>query len=337
MYNDSTGALIVDSIFYGDSSGEIVGNAASNIVDSIVQGGCPTVPAANCTNVLSGDPMLGPLAYYGGWTPTLLLQASSPAIDAGGVNTTCPPPSTDQRDVIRPQGGSCDIGAVEYSAITISGNAGVAGAVLNYVDVTAKAVTAGGGGLYAFSVPSGWSGTVTPALGGYLFSPSSRTYSIVTTNKTSQNYTATLLTPQIVRLYPPDSSVTCLRPRVGAFILLGDAMRPFGDFDPSTITLWLDATNVTGAASIMDSMEFPQISATVLYTPPSNLSLGLHTVELDYPTGGGPQALIWTFTAAAVACLPYGPESSADPQSERLSPSSPGARPDPNSRHGENP
>src|SRR5262249_57628803 len=46
----------------------------------------------------------------GGPRQTQALLANSPAIDAG-VN--CPPPSVDQRGVVRPQGTACDSGAFE--------------------------------------------------------------------------------------------------------------------------------------------------------------------------------------------------------------------------------
>ena len=52
-----------------------------------------------------------PLADNGGFTQTHALLSESPAINAGS-NTICP--ASDQRDVIRPQGGICDIGAYEY-------------------------------------------------------------------------------------------------------------------------------------------------------------------------------------------------------------------------------
>ena len=70
----------------------------------------------------------------------------------------------------------------------ISGNAGIAGATLNY---TGGFTVADGNGNYSFTVPSGWSGTVTPTRDGYSFSPPSRTYSNVTADRVAQNYTAT--------------------------------------------------------------------------------------------------------------------------------------------------
>jgi hypothetical protein len=74
-------------------------------------GGVLEFPANNppCVGgVTVADPLLGPLAPNGGFSSTHLLQAGSPAIDAGA----CVLP-TDQRGVARPQGAACDLGAVE--------------------------------------------------------------------------------------------------------------------------------------------------------------------------------------------------------------------------------
>ena len=69
----------------------------------------------------------------------------------------------------------------------ISGNAGVAGATINY---TGGSTTANGSGNYSFDVPPGWSGTVTPSRQCYKFTPANRSYNNVRTNQTAQNYTA---------------------------------------------------------------------------------------------------------------------------------------------------
>jgi hypothetical protein len=73
------------------------------------------------------------------------------------------------------------------TCFTISGNAGVAGATLNY---SGGSTTADGSGNYALQVPSGWAGTVTPSKTGYVFSPSSKTYSNVVADQAGENYTA---------------------------------------------------------------------------------------------------------------------------------------------------
>ena len=77
---------------------------------------------------------------------------------------------------------------------TISGNVGVAGATLNYINGTPRTATSDSNGNYSFLVPSGWSGTVTPAKAGYSFSPVSINYTSVASNQTGQNYTATFIT-----------------------------------------------------------------------------------------------------------------------------------------------
>jgi hypothetical protein len=77
---------------------------------------------------------------------------------------------------------------------TIPGNAGVAGATLSYVDVTTKTTAADGTGTYTITVPSGWSGRVTPSKTDYFFSPASRTYTNVLVDQTAQDYTAIAIT-----------------------------------------------------------------------------------------------------------------------------------------------
>ena len=83
--------------------------AQPTIRASLIAGGCPT--GAICgPDVSSADPQLGPLAGNGGAWPTLAPGIDSPAIDAGADDVCA---ETDQRDVSRPQGARCDIGAVE--------------------------------------------------------------------------------------------------------------------------------------------------------------------------------------------------------------------------------
>jgi len=81
---------------------------APDISNSVVQDGCPE--GGVCTNIITADPLLGPLGAYGGDTQTIPLQPGSSAIDAGD-DSNCP--AADQRGVTRPQGNGCDIGAYE--------------------------------------------------------------------------------------------------------------------------------------------------------------------------------------------------------------------------------
>ena len=63
----------------------------------------------------AGDPRLGPLGANGGPTQTRVPQAGSPLLDAIPAAACAPGVTTDQRGVTRPQGGTCDIGAVEVA------------------------------------------------------------------------------------------------------------------------------------------------------------------------------------------------------------------------------
>ena len=87
----------------------VAGNSAltgSNLVGSVTLTG---------TNVTTGDPLLSPLGYYGGLTPTLRPLAGSRAIDAGSDAATNAPYNfaTDQRGQPRRSGLRVDIGAAE--------------------------------------------------------------------------------------------------------------------------------------------------------------------------------------------------------------------------------
>jgi len=77
---------------------------------------------------------------------------------------------------------------------TISGNAGVAGVTLSWMDGTAKTVIADGIGAYTFTVSYNWTGTVTPSLAGYTFLPANLAYTNVKADQPVQNYTATPIT-----------------------------------------------------------------------------------------------------------------------------------------------
>ena len=78
--------------------------------------------------------------------------------------------------------------SLTQTCVSISGNAGIGGATLDY---TGGSAIANGSGNYSFNVPYDWSGTVTPSKPGYTFDPTSRTYTNLTTNQTGQNYVAT--------------------------------------------------------------------------------------------------------------------------------------------------
>ena len=62
---------------------------------------------------------------------------------------------------------------------------------MTYTNGSVRSVTAIPVGGYSISVPLNWSGTVTPSKSGYLFSPSSASFSNLTAAQTIQNFTAT--------------------------------------------------------------------------------------------------------------------------------------------------
>ncbi len=70
--------------------------------------GCPGINA---------DPQLTPLQDNGGPTLTFAISSGTSAAVNGGINAGCP--QTDQRGVIRPRNGACDIGAVERDAMPL--------------------------------------------------------------------------------------------------------------------------------------------------------------------------------------------------------------------------
>ena len=68
---------------------------------------------------------------------------------------------------------------------TIAGNTDIAGVTINY---DGGSTVSGEDGVYSFVVPAGWSGTVTPSLTGYMFSPENRTYSDFQESLLEENY-----------------------------------------------------------------------------------------------------------------------------------------------------
>jgi len=108
---------------------------------------------------ITGNPLLGPLAYNGGPSDraqTQALQSGSPAIDSGN-NTSCS--RADERGVTRPQDGNgggtavCDMGAYELQAAST-------GASLKPGSTTCNGVYGGSG--KDVVVPSGASCTLLP-------------------------------------------------------------------------------------------------------------------------------------------------------------------------------
>jgi len=87
-------------------------NADNNCVGSIVDDGYSMSSDNSCSFSFNNvNPFLKPLALNGGQTLNHALSPGSPALDR--VPTASCGVNTDQRFLLRPQGGSCDIGAFE--------------------------------------------------------------------------------------------------------------------------------------------------------------------------------------------------------------------------------
>ena len=69
--------------------------------------------------------------------------------------------------------------------LTITGSAGIAGAAMSYTGGTA--VICDSSGNYSITVANGWTGTVTPSLSGYLFTPATLSFTDITGNMTAEN------------------------------------------------------------------------------------------------------------------------------------------------------
>ena len=100
----------------------VAGNAGRDCTGPILSAGHNLDGDDTCNLTAAGDvpgvdPMLGPLGDNGGPTETHALLSGSPAIDAIAVadctDVDGVPVVSDQRDVARPQGAGCDIGAFE--------------------------------------------------------------------------------------------------------------------------------------------------------------------------------------------------------------------------------
>ena len=115
IYNEAGGSLTLSNTILTNSSG--VDNCVG---DPVLDGGYNIDSGTSCgftqaTGSLSDtNPLLDSagLQDNGGRTQTIALQPDSPAVDLVGQGA-CPPPTTDQRGVGRPQEQSCDSGAFE--------------------------------------------------------------------------------------------------------------------------------------------------------------------------------------------------------------------------------
>ena len=114
ILNTNGTASLVNTIVGSSNSQSSCGGPFTDEGHNICSDSSAAFSASGSQN--NTDPKIGLLADNGGPTQTLALQSGSPAID-GGDDAACPP--TDQRGVLRPQGGHCDSGAFEQTFLSI--------------------------------------------------------------------------------------------------------------------------------------------------------------------------------------------------------------------------
>ncbi len=96
------------------------------------------------------------------------------------------------------QGVTLILGPGQSSTLTILGSVRISGAGLGGVLLTFSGLgttTTDSQGNYTYTVPMGWSGTVTASKAGDMFSPSSRSYTSITVDQTGQDFLASSLSP----------------------------------------------------------------------------------------------------------------------------------------------
>ena len=188
-----------------------VGGATLSYIDTF-DGTLKTVTADESGNYYIGVPYGWPYCCYSG------------AVAPSKVGYTFSPTSRTYANMTTNQTAQ-DYVATPIPLYSITGNVGVAGAILTYTDGTPQFVVADESGNYSINVYSGWSGTVIPHTIGYSFTPANQTYSNVQTDLTGQNYTAAVC-------------ATCADKDTT------------GVFRPSNGLLYLKNLNVTGFADI---------------------------------------------------------------------------------------
>ncbi len=169
-----------------------------------------------------------------------------------------------------PADGAVVLGVIPYPVISGSvrlNGAGVAGVAMNGLPGGIATDASGG---YSAVLPHDWSGTVTPDLAGYHFTPSSRTYANVAVDQPDQDYTATAATAAVL-VSEPNPSV-------------------FGDPVTLTVTVSSAAGPPPGTVRFLDgAVEIGSgtLSAGAAAFSTSLLSGGLHVLTAAYDGSPG--------------------------------------------------
>jgi RHS repeat-associated protein len=124
-------------------------------------------------------------------------------------------------------------------ALQLSGTVAAGGTPIVGVAFTATnggtCTSSNASGQYSCNVPQGWSGSVTPSLNGYSFTPASREYSNVTNNQAAQDFAAMNVGATTVFYIHPDHLNTprMIANATGTTVWRWDQQEPFGSTPPN--------------------------------------------------------------------------------------------------------
>ena len=144
-------------------------------------------------NGLPGPPSTDDKGFYSAdlnfsWRSTVMPSAKGYTFE----------PSSWSSKIVVPFVPSAIVNFTAHGPVTVSGlvrtpgGKGVSGVTLSFVPPPpgSPIIKTGTTGAYTATLPYGWTGTVTPSFGLWLFSPASRSYSAIKANQTGQNFTA---------------------------------------------------------------------------------------------------------------------------------------------------
>jgi predicted outer membrane repeat protein len=289
IYSDNTA---VDGTIAAGNSAGTGANCNARVLSSSFSLEGPAGSSSCGFDLVSADPLLGPLASNGGMTRTQALGAGSPAIDA--VPAASCLTITDQRGGPRPDAteSSCDVGAYETQAPSASITAPVNGATytLGQVVDAAFACTPGLGAVLQSCVGTAANGAPIDT------STSGRhTFSVTATDTDGQTATAT---SGYTVVGPP--AVVISSPAVGASYVQGQ-----------TVAAAYSCQDTAGGPGIQ-SCTGPVASGSAIDTS----TLGQHSFAVTATSLDGQTATAtgsYTITAASVPVQTAPPTISGTP------------------------
>jgi RHS repeat-associated protein len=188
----------------------------------------------------------------------LYSSASANGQASGSVSFPLPASATPGTYELRLFGGAVLAISNSFTVVplrTVSGTVTLAGSALSGVAFAATngvtCTTSDTSGQYSCSVPSGWSGSVTPSRSGFSFTPASRTYNNVTSDQTAQDFTATNVGAAAVYYIHPDHLNTprLIANSTGTTVWRWDQGEPFGNDVPNN--------NPSGQGAFDFNLRFP--------------------------------------------------------------------------------